>query len=1093
MKQLSLSLFGTFQASLDAIQLTGFRSDKTRALLVYLALEADRPHFRRQLAGLLWPEWPESMALSYVRQALNNLRHLLQDRERVLPFILSTNEALQFNSASSYWLDIATFQSKVFAANASTSHLLKNETVEQLQQAVALYRGPFLEGFSLKDSYAFEEWLLLKREQFHRQILSVLDRLIKHYETLEEFEHAHQYAWRCVELEPTLEEAHYQLMRLLAQTGQRSAALNQFEKCRKILAAELGVEPSSELTTLYEQIRSEKIKPTAKSAWQAKDSAKQSADTLSPILLSNLPTPSAHLIGRESELVEIAMRLQNSECRLLTLLGPGGIGKTRLALEIASHQAKHFTHGVYFVSLASVDTAHQIPFAIMEALQTQFYGDTEISLQLLNYLHEKNLLLILDNFEHLLPNVELLIEILKSATRVKLLVTSRERLKLREEWLLPLEGLGVPTEAVVKKCIQEKALTKLEEYSGIQLFLRSARRIQPEFSLTTENVIDITRICYYVSGMPLGIELAAGWLRVITCKQIWIEVQANIDFLTSTLHDLPERHRSMKAVFEHSWRLLSLQEQLVLQQLAVFRGGFRREAAEKVVNAPLNILLTLVDKSLIQVDNAARYQVHELLLQFSAAKLDEAKQAEQEVHERHKRYYIEFLLQRIDFPKGHARREDLFEVATEMGNVRIAWEWTIRTKDIESIERLTPVFWYFADFRLWHQEAYELFAQAILMIRQELQEIDTDQQTLNKLKFSKVLDKLLFMQGWMCMRRGQIEYTKLLAEENIARLQVAKHSSPDALPWYLYLLAWVLKEQGNYHEAREISQQSLNLFQAKKDYWATGLSASLLGTIAYIAGQPAEAEQFFQNSIRDWRVYGVHPGPLAFAIQALADVARIQGRYEQARQLSEECLEMLTELGYDVGRTFSLTGLGHIARAEKKWAEAQHYYQDALSIATEAGLQTIIETCRYSLGWISYECAQYDEAKQYFKSNLLIQRKNNQDSTGVAATLKGLAAVACAQKQYTEARAYIKQALQLLKQGGALPLILDVLVEQAHILLNQGEAEQAIEILTLVRNHVATKHATKGKAIYLLSIFAVVEERSEIKHIEQVIESILVR
>jgi predicted ATPase/DNA-binding CsgD family transcriptional regulator len=306
--------------------------------------------------------------------------------------------------------------------------------------------------------------------------------------------------------------------------------------------------------------------------------------------------------------------LADPECRLLTLLGPGGIGKTRLAIEAAAQHGPQFVNGVFIVGLAPISSSHLLPTTIASALSISFHGPETPTTQTINYLRDKCLLLVLDNFEHLLDGVDLLTEILAHAADVKILVTSRERLNLHEEWVLTVQGLAYP---------QPQALADVEQYSAVRLFVQSARRVQAGFSLT-DNLSGVIAICQQVEGMPLGLELAATWLRAMSCQQIAVQLQRSLDFLTTPLRNVAERHRSMRAVFDQSWKLLSDAERRALARLSVFRGGFTLEAAEQVAAAPLTIVAGLVDKSLVQMSHDDRYNLHELLRQYATDKLTEA-------------------------------------------------------------------------------------------------------------------------------------------------------------------------------------------------------------------------------------------------------------------------------------------------------------------------------------------------------------------------------------------------------------------------------------------------------------------------------------
>src|SRR5262249_45381113 len=334
-----------------------------------------------------------------------------------------------------------------------------------------------------------------------------------------------------------------------------SGALAQYETCRRILACDLDVGPAAETTALYERIRDSEPRTE-----NPEPRTEQSRHT-------PLPLPPTPLIGRESELAELGALLENPAYRLITIVGPGGIGKTRLALASATDQIDAFAHRVYFVPLAPLRSSEFLVPAIADALGLAFSGREDPRAQLLNYLRGKELLLVLDNFDHLLEGAELLVDILRRATAVSILVTSRERLNLQGEWVFDIAGLQVPA---------ADQIDGVEGYSAVALFLQRAHKVHARFTFGAAEKRAVARICRLVEGMPLGIELAAAWVRALSCAEIAQEIEQSLGFLTTSLRDVPERHRSLLAVFDHSWRLLSADERGVFRKLSVFRGGFGR-------------------------------------------------------------------------------------------------------------------------------------------------------------------------------------------------------------------------------------------------------------------------------------------------------------------------------------------------------------------------------------------------------------------------------------------------------------------------------------------------------------------------------------
>jgi len=401
----------------------------------------------------------------------------------------------------------------------------------------------------------------------------------------------------------------------------------------------------------------------------------------------NLPPQSTPFVGRAEELVIILARLHDPACRLLTLVGPGGSGKTRLALAAAEQlltDDTDFADGIFFVPLQPATTASGTVAATAEAVGFHFYSDAPPRDQLLNYLRSKRLLLVLDNFEHLLDAAELVPAILTAAPGVKLLCTSRKALRLQEEWFHPVVGLSLPT----------ADRSEQRTTDAVRLFGQSARRAHPAFSLQDEWEY-VVRICRLVDGMPLGIELATAWRKDLTCRQIAQELENGLYILTARHRNLPARHRSMQAVLDQSWVRLTVEEQEVLARLSVLRGDFDLAAAQAVAIASPFTLAILVEKALVHARANGRYQLHELLRQYAAARLAEDAAAAADAGQRHSAYYLHFLQAREVLLLGRQQRQALDELGHEFDNIRAAWQWALAQDDLNALEPVITALYHF--------------------------------------------------------------------------------------------------------------------------------------------------------------------------------------------------------------------------------------------------------------------------------------------------------------------------------------------------------------------------------------------------------------
>jgi serine/threonine protein kinase len=425
---------------------------------------------------------------------------------------------------------------------------------------------------------------------------------------------------------------------------------------------------------------------------------------------NNLPPQTTPFVGRESELVELETLIRDPSIRLLTILASGGMGKTRLSLELAGkflHLTSHdalFENGLYFVDLAPLTSADNIVQTIGEAVGYVFQqGNRDAKQQLLDYLREKNMLLIMDNFEHVTAGRFLMQDILQVAPQIKILVTSREKLSLSAEAVFVLGGMDFP---------DWKTPEDAMSYGAVKLFMQSARRARTDFQLAASDLPHVARVCRMVQGTPLGILLAAAWLEALTPREIAEEINSSLDFLETDMHDLPERQRSLRAVFEYSWNLLSAEERILFAQFSIFRGGFTREAAQQITGASLRSLTVMINKSLLRRDNVSgRYEIHELLRQYAQEKLKEVADTIS-VHEAHSQYYLDLMAQLVPKLKGSGQLDALNRIETDFENLRAAWTCALEQKNASNVQKAIEGLYLFLTFRNRFMDGALLFRAA---------------------------------------------------------------------------------------------------------------------------------------------------------------------------------------------------------------------------------------------------------------------------------------------------------------------------------------------------------------------------------------------
>ena len=991
-KKLEIKLFGNLEISLGGSPVTDIKSTKAKALLCYLAASG-QAHSRSALAGLLWGNMPESRARMNLSQALTTLRRYFPDHLSI------SHQEVAITSGIDTWIDVNSFEAA-----------LEEETVVAMNDAVRLYRGELLERFYVPGAQEFETWLLIERARLREKAIRTLDRLTKHNirQGRDGWEAAINYITRLLAIEPWHEQAHRLLMILFALTGKRSAALMQYERCRQRLWDELGVEPGNYTTEIYERIRDGEIPAPGgevghsfleKEIGGTIESADQYSQYTPPIP-SNLPPQPTGFVGRERELNALENLILKRGKRLVTLVGLGGIGKTRLALEFASrllqrYSAKDgipgtgdppFPNGIFFVSLESLRSIGQILPAIAEVMQIRMDRDEG---HLMEFLSTRRAMLIIDNFEHMLEGGLFLSQILKSAPEIYLLVTSREQLKLLEEQVYPLDGLDFP---------EPELASRVMDFSAGEMFLRAARRQVPEFALDEDDVECLSRICWLVDGVPLALELAATWVDTLPLSAIATEIQRNINFLSSEYQNLPHRHRSIRAAIDVSWNLLLPDEQNMFTKLFAFQGGFTREASAAVAGVAVENLSSLVSKSLLRyVKSQNRYYLHELLRQYAGDRLLESGADLPNLLDKHSQYFCRWFHNQVDpsILKSVGQKHVLDKVTAEIENIRAAWHWALKNRYLDRLlEMISP----FGMYYVWRggfregERTFRSFAEQVV----DLKDVSEVKQILLKVG-------ILNWQAFFSTEIGdQAKAVQLLSECRtlldspiLDQVDIKAQRAQNLVN--INRADWLQTFDTRY---RNLSQ-ARTLYREVNHRYGLPFALTTSARLALVTGRLDEAQEFLQESLEIYEQTGNQIG-CAISLTGLGNLAFAQNRYERADQYLMRAVEIAREMNSIERTIIASMYQGTVCLYSGKFSQAQGILEYCVMESAEHGLPLYQVT---SLSYLAYDLlhlGKYSQAAQLIEDAFLLAEKTN-DEEVVSLTHMISAAIKLVNQAYPEA------------------------------------------------------------------------------------------
>lgn len=1031
---------------------------KAIGLLAYLVVSRGS-HRREGLATLLWPE----VAPHRAHANLCNLIWVLK-RQVAPEWIHASHETLEFKPDDQVSIDVAEFRTHMRRGRVEASARgISPAGMRHFAKAAEIYQDHFLTGFTLKDSIGFDEWQIQQEEALRAEAADALTRLVHASETGKNLTKAIAYAQKWLALDPYHEGVQRTLMSLLARAGQRGAALEFFEKSRNLLRRELGLPISEETLALREEILRGALE-------------EQAPPEPPPLVQHNLPAQVTPFLGRDRELAHVEECIQGEGNRLVTLTGPGGCGKTRLALEYAARNAGQFTDGVCWVPLAPIQSAAALTSAMVAALRIPLaHGSAgerkngyQHQGQLRDFLRAKQVLILLDNLEHLLADLSPLTDLLREAPELTLLATSRERLNLSGERVIAIDGLAYPTKP------EEGA--QANRYPAVRLFEETARRIADGFAPDRSDRQVIASICRQLRGHPLAIELAAAWVRLLSVGEIAREIEADLDFLQTEDQALPARHRSLRAVFEHSWTLLTPKQRTTLRRLALARGPISRRTALAIASSSTPTLAALADKSLLRTRPDGCYEIHELLRQFAEEKLSADEVELAATRDRMCEHYLKRSAALEAAIKGPGLADALGELAREEENLAAAWRHAARTNRAVLMRASWLSLFLFFDIRSRFQEGQRLLGEISALLEEH--EVAPDPMLLGPLLAAQG-----YLEGYAVPAGGQAQSRRSLtllephvpgpelafallisilvglhAQESDQRQVI--HASLELFEaqsdrWgtamALEVFAYIERRHDPPHALR-CAQRSLALRRQAKDEWGIALSLYMLGLLAEESGMPRAARKRYLESFALRQRLGLDLMGAAHCLSAAARIARHTGDYAEAQRLREERLRLVRTLGNRRNTAATLIELGDLYLELDEITRAKTVLTEAHTLAAAADATDQMRLIEELLVLLNLSLGEVEEARFHLAETPPPEPTAAPPAPGRAHVLQVWDALGRAQLLYATgdsvaAEEQFRRALSWARRGEDDPGIQTLLVDLAGLRAEAGDFSGAAELL----------------------------------------------
>lgn len=926
---LRIHVFGGLRIFIDNQRISDLATRKVEALLIYLVVNP-YPHEREVLAQLLWNDLSAERTAGNLRLTLNQLRKVMD------PFIEVTRHTIGLHPQARYWLDLQ-HCTQIFENPASPTN--------ELASAIEHYQGDFLNGFYLRDADGFSSWQLQQVEYWRQQALVAIRRLIERYSVVSNYNEAIRWLQRLVTLDECDEVAHRQLMLLLMRTGQRHTALRQYRLLEQVLEREYGLKPEPASEALQRQILATPAQRPQR-----------------------LIRPTPMLYGRQAELERMTHWLAAERNQLLTIMGAGGSGKTQLALtfgwKVINEYLGASSNGVFYISLVSADQqprlldAEPVLLAIVQALTLPPPRTNDIVEHLILQLQQHELIIIIDNGELLATSARLaLSSLIQHIPQLRLIVASRERMRLQNEYVLELAGLAYPQindDSGYASLLAEQ----LQHFAAVDLFVHCLQRQGKSGNLADYGHTDrqaIGQICQMVHGLPLAIELIAPWMTIRSGNEIVEALSHDMQLFHSDVVDIPTRHRSIQAAFDYSWQLLDPHEQACLARLAVFPSSFNAETATIIAEVDLNVLANLRAKSLLTLEvlqQQTRYALHPLLHQFAQTKLQSLTTDQQTLYQRHARYFGQFSRQQEQLIHGNASQQGLMRLEQELDNIRGGWLWAVQAQQIHILGDYCIALHDFFAIRNREIEGQQLFAPAATLLNTlEHQDVATE--------IVLIVVRIVSCYAEFHYILGELTRSEALLQQCIDVLYRRQLQNVAELLFIYKQLGVITQRRGEYTRALDLLQRCLVQAENVNDPIKVSDTWLSIGAVLLAQGNWQAAEQAFQTCSNHYQAQK-HLWGLCHSQRFLGVVALAQANYDLAQQHFEASLDSAYQLKTPLGEALIRDQMGMLALRREDFAQSAGYLHKAFAIFQELGVEAMI-------GRAAIHLAQLELAQRNFQ------------------------------------------------------------------------------------------------------------------------------